>query len=76
MVSPIIENYIVDRALVDGVMPGHDVEIVVYYTPAGILVVEKVPVEKREKDKSYLIDDYGTPLGRGSVELNAGETFD
>ena len=76
MVSPEIENYIVDRALVAGVMPGHDVEIVVYYTPAGTIVVEKVPVEKREKDKSYLIDDYGTPLGLGNVELNAGETFD
>lgn len=60
--SPYIEGYIATRRVVSGTMPDHDVVVTVYYVAVG--------------EGYEIIEDYGTPLGVGAVNINAGDCFE
>lgn len=61
VVSPVIPGYRASIAVCKGVMPDHDVHLVVIYVPwNGDITIEDDPV----------------PLGIGSVERNVGDCFE
>ena len=63
--SPAVPGYYTTQLVVNGTMPGRDLQITVYYLP--------IP---EEGDDTLVIDDYGTPLGLGNTNLNAGDCFE
>lgn len=74
VVSPVIEGYTATRDRVSGVMPARDEEFVVWYLPAS---EEDDPDNGRKRVPGYsVIDDYGVPLGLGTINRNAGETVE
>ena len=58
--SPEIENYNYDKAVIQGTMPAKDTSYTVYYTPYDI----------------FIVDEYGTPLGLGSLNINIGDAIE
>ena len=60
--SPIHPDYNYTRAVVDGVMPHHDMEYTVWYY--------KVP------DDEIPIEDYDTPLGLGNIQMHVGVCYE
>ncbi len=70
--SPVIEGYTATRARVDGIMPNRDAEFVVWYLP-----MEDDPETGLKRVPGYnFIDEYGVPLGVGTVNRNSGETVE
>ena len=80
VISPVIGGYTANLETVTGIMPKRPVEVtVIYYENPGpsddaepeagdeIPVIPFVP---------FLISDYETPLGLGSLSLNVGETIE
>ena len=75
--SPEIYGWTADQESVIGIMPAHDVEITVFYTPdytpgRGGALPEGTPVVV----KTITIDEYGAALGLGDISLNVGETIE
>lgn len=63
--SPRIDGYTVSRERVNGTMPARSLEFTVIYTPQGT-----------GDDVVEIINEYGVPLGIGSVVMNLGDCFE
>ena len=69
--SPAFNGYTRTHAAVTGTMPGHDVQVTVFYTP--------IPTPRPNVPPQVgvtIIEDYDTPLGLGAVGLNAGDSIE
>ena len=79
VVSPVIPGYTVDQPVVEGVMPGHNVEITVWYAPIYVPPVDPVtptPAPETIVVSMLTIDEYGAALGLGDVSVNVGDTIE
>ena len=73
VVSPVIEGYTASIAVVEGTMPGQDLQVIVWYRPDTAEENEgRVPLG----DGTTMITEYGVPLGLGDTNRNAGECYD
>jgi hypothetical protein len=73
VVSPVIEGYTASIAVVEGTMPGQDLQVIVWYRPDTAEENEgRVPLG----DGTTMITEYGVPLGLGETNRNAGECYD
>ena len=69
VVSPEVEGFTALRTGVDGTITG-DTVINVFYVPV-------LPAEGGSKGDEYvIIDEFGTPLGLGTVYINTGDCWD
>ena len=90
IVLPTVTGYNVINPVVEGTMPGRDVEITVFYVPepAPLLISDIDPgvtpnIPNFEDldidgiiDSTMIILDYNVPLGLGSLNKVSGECFE
>lgn len=84
--SPEVSGYSASAANVSGQVEGRDIEVTVYYTaiPAPAPAPQNAEGAQASTDNAQqetepapvVIDDYKTPLGLGSLILNAGDCFE
>ena len=77
--SPEIDGYWTLTTRVSGKTPAHDVEVSVYYISNSVSLPGIIPeVEDMLKSGMVLVllDEYGTPMGIGSVTRNVGDCFE
>lgn len=72
VISPLIPGMETNMLRVSGTMPGRDEEITVLYVSGGIPGVNPGP----GGNDLTILEDYGMPLGLGSVHLNVGDCFE
>ena len=74
--APAIPGYVSLQQVITGEMPSRDMQITLFYAKENETETETIPVVSSPAaqlpDGSVLIEDYGIPLGLGSIGLNQG----
>ena len=74
--APAIPGYVSLQQVISGEMPSRDMQITLFYAKENETETETIPVVSSPAaqlpDGSVLIEDYGLPLGLGSIGLNQG----
>ena len=79
VLSPEIEGFWTLTTRVSGKMPAHNVEITVFYVPDSMTLpgmLSEVEDELKKGMTLVLLDEYGVPMGIGSVTRNVGDCFE